>query len=239
MGRKMNSDATFKDYVKLVEAGVGRALDKAADWEEGGTSFGGTAFGGSTIGTTGTNAGPESITPYYKDDAGRALIPHELKPEYEIEYSMTSDTSPDGEWRSGKLGSRVNNEVWDVIDRETGDRRQLNLLNMRGPAKKLGYQNESIDRMKELAGIPESASGGATGAGGIASAPVALGSEMIKRSKPKPKKKRKEVKPPSNGVSMLGHIQDPTPNVSKLSGKMRKKRKSREGKRERAKNKSS
>jgi hypothetical protein len=60
----------------------------------------------------------------------------------------------------------------------------------------LASLDESINEIRRLAGLKETASAGATGAGAIATAPAAQG-EMIKRSpsiydKPEPKKRKKE-----------------------------------------------
>lgn len=65
----------------------------------------------------------------------------------------------------------------------------------------------------------------------------AQGSEKQQKSmKPTAKSKggHKEVEPPAKGVSMLGNVAHTTPNTDKLSGVERKKRKSKEGKRARA-----
>lgn len=199
---------TFKEHVELVEAGeMTRALDKASDWKED-SAFGGSAFGPTrdekkkgdddkitgttgTIGTELTTTGPGTDIVQYYDEVTRELLPGTLRPQMPVRFPVDSgrDFNP-VDWTRGKLFTDLGNGKW-TVQADDGTTKDFEIRDLKGPEAGIEYQ-ESVERLKELAGIPESASGGATGAGNIASAPGAIGSGMLKRTKTKIKIKKKK-----------------------------------------------
>lgn len=201
---------TFKEHVELVEAGeMTKALDKVSDWKEG-SAFGGSAFGptrdekkkddAGITGTTGTElvaSGMKGLVPYYDEISGDRL-PDEFAQYMPVVYSE-DPMDRAIEQKRGKLYTHRPEDgenVWDVEDEITGEIVRATIG--RNPEednapRQLGLNfGESLERMQELAGIPESASSGATGAGNIAGAPGAIGSGMLKRPKTKIKIKKKK-----------------------------------------------
>lgn len=207
-GHSLGNDATFGDYLKLVEAGM-------APGDPGEVVFGPgkpedkekrlpVSTRGQTIPTKkliplGGLPDPDAPTQFNNDEE-KTLLPSRLRAGYPVERGTSNPASNAIERDPGRIFQDLGNGRWKVQD-ESGEY-EVSFDELR---QALELQTESLVRLKELAGVPESATGGATGAGSIA-----------------------------GGTSMLGHVQDPLPNGSKLSGDARKKRKSKEGIRKRA-----
>ena len=192
----LGENATFKDYVELVEGEIGSAMDDLSDWKGGRGS--GTAFGGSRFGPGRAENGEDEDedeedvenAPYYDDNM--VLIPDALAQGQRVTYHIRGEAGGMEE-RIGTLQRDAGNGQWEVMDDENMQVAPIPLEMMSGYA---AQQQESIDRLKELAGIQETATGGATGAGSIASVPGTLGTgEPVKRTKTKIKKKRNKVEP--------------------------------------------
>lgn len=220
-GHSLGNNATFGDYLKLVEAGsITGELDRLAGvkGEPGEVAFGPArpedkkkrlpvpARGQTTPTKELTPLGgmPAAGTPtYYKNDVEKTLLPDRLRAGYPVERGIRDPANNTIDWKPGRVYQDLGNGKWKIED-ETGEY-EVEFDELRGPKQALELQTESLARLKELAGVPESATGGATGAGSI-----------------------------SGGTSMLGYNQSPTPNTRNLAKQSRKKRKSKEGIRKRA-----
>lgn len=203
--RKIVADMSFLEYHRLCEATI-------------------TPPSGQTIGPTSTaGTNQQQQTPAAGNNNVKSIWPGKGAP---VEIGMTVGLKdPSGKPVPGQIsqvdksanGAKVKNPItgkdeWMNLDAlqpfmAQGAKQQ----NPQQPQQQATQQQikvaEELARMKELAGIAENCSGGATGAGAIAIAPASMG--KVKRRQPTEEEVKKEYTPKHAAKTIVG---DTKPN---------------------------
>jgi len=206
--QKKISELSFKEYHNLVEAGVSI------------TPPSGSTIGPTTAPTTNTSQAAKAPT---QNSSIKSIWPGKDAP---LEVGMTVGLKgPNNVPVPGQIsqvdmsskGVKVKNpttgqEEWQNISTLQPFMAQAQQTPGQPSAPAAGQQPttedaDELQRLRELAGIKENCSAGATGAGAIAVAPAAMGT--IKRRQPTEEQLKKEYKPKEAAKTIVG---DTKPN---------------------------